>query len=107
MAVGGLRVAGHGHAAAEEGDVPQVGEGHGGAGVDAEDLHAGEGGDDADEEAEHVGDGGDGDGDAGLLVGGGHALLDARLDLGAAPRAEHDEGVVDADACKGSIEKRV
>ena len=72
--VGFLRVARYRHAPSKEGDVPQVGEGHTGAGVDAEDLDRGEGGDDAHPEADHVGHRGDGDGGRGVLVGVGQPL---------------------------------
>ena len=45
-------------AGAKEGELPDIDEGDGGAGVDAEDADAGEGGDDAREEGEEVGEGG-------------------------------------------------
>ena len=74
MPIGFLCVTGDGHAPPEEGDVPEVGEGDAGPGVDAEDLDGGDGGDDPHPEADHVGQRGDGDGGGCVGVGLGQSL---------------------------------
>ncbi|GIX90015.1 hypothetical protein CEXT_222421 [Caerostris extrusa] len=95
-----LAVPGDGHAPPEEGHLVDVGEEHGGGGVDAEDADGGEGGDGADPEADEVGQGGDGDGDRRLRVRLPESLLDAQLRVGATPGCEEYERVVHSNACK-------
>lgn len=86
------------HECAKQGDMPQVGESHCSASVDAEYFDAGKGCDDADPEAEHVRQGGDRDGNGGVLERLRHSLGNWVGNGRPAPGPQHHEGVVDSDS---------
>ena len=94
-----LGIACQGQEPAEQGQVPEVDEGHGDAGVEAEDPDAGKRGHDSGQEAAEVGEWRHCDGDGRVAEAETHPLGHRQLVGGdASPGAEQDVGVVQADA---------
>lgn len=79
--------------------MPDEGKAHGKSAVGAEDLDGRKGTNDAEPEGNHVGDGGDRDGDRCLGERLRHAKVHRLLRRGASPGGQHDERVIDSDAC--------